>query len=56
MTAAVILIDLQKDFFRTEYKDQALADRVAGSGPKYQPAAGRVARMPYTRVPSGDFI
>jgi len=29
MTAAVILIDLQKDFFRTEYKDQELADRVA---------------------------
>ncbi len=29
MTAAVILIDLQKDFFRIEYKDQALADRVA---------------------------
>jgi len=29
MTAAVILIDLQKDFFRTEYKDQELADQVA---------------------------
>lgn len=29
MTAAVIFIDLQKDFFLTEYQDQALADRVA---------------------------
>lgn len=28
MAAAVILIDLQKDFFRTEYKDQARAQKV----------------------------
>lgn len=29
MSAALILIDLQRDFFRTEYKDQELANRVA---------------------------